>query len=168
MRELTFKGYLEQQLCEMSGYKSKSLYKFAKSSADNARLKNVLCLYLNNYANDSLKIKIRKKYPAIADECKKTEYKSAESFDDSLSDYKTIYENYLYKRDLKKSENKIIRLMQKQITLAKQEKGISNYRIYKSLNLNPGNINAFLTNGDVTKVGLNTARTILAFVRDCR
>ena len=48
MRELTFKGYLEQQLCEMSGYKSKSLYKFAKSSADNARLKNVLCLYLNN------------------------------------------------------------------------------------------------------------------------
>lgn len=166
MRELTFKGYLEQQLCELSGYKSKSLYKFAKSSADNARLKNVLCLYLNNYTNESLKIKIQKKYPYVAEECKRTAGKNAADFDDSLSEYRTVYENYLYKRDLKKSENKIIMLMQRQITAVKQEKGISNYRVYKNLSLNPGNINAFLTNGDVTKVGLNTARTILAFVRD--
>lgn len=165
MRKLTFKGYLEQQLCEMSGYKSKSLYKFAKSSADNARLKNVLCLYLNNYTNENLKMKIQRKYPYISDECKRTADKNTAGFDDSLSEYRTIYENYLYKRDLKSSENKIIMLMQKQINLIKQEKGISNYRIYKSLRLNPGNINAFLSNGDVTKVGLNTARAILSFVR---
>ena len=32
------------------------------------------------------------------------------------------------------------------------------YRICKALNLNPGNVNAFLKYGDVSKAGLNTAR----------
>ena len=32
MRELSFKGFLQQQLCELSGLNSKSLYKFAKLS----------------------------------------------------------------------------------------------------------------------------------------
>ena len=55
-------------------------------------------------------------------------------------------------------------LMQKQIVERQTEKGITNYRIYKNLNLNPGNVNAFLRNGDVSKVGLDTARNILSFV----
>ena len=55
---------------------------------------------------------------------------------------------------------------QKRIVELQEEKGITNYRIYKSLNLNPGNVNAFLKNGDVSKMGLNTVRKILEFVND--
>ena len=50
------------------------------------------------------------------------------------------------------------------IVEVQSEKGITNYRIYKALNLNPGNVNAFLKCGDVSKVGVNTARKILGFV----
>ena len=54
--------------------------------------------------------------------------------------------------------------MQKKIVEMKKEKGITNYRIYKALNLNPGNVNSFLKNGDTGKVGLNTARRMLKYV----
>lgn len=55
MRELSFKGFLQQQLCELSGLNSKSLYKFAKLSENNARLRNVLCMFLNYYVDEKLK-----------------------------------------------------------------------------------------------------------------
>ena len=89
---------------------------------------------------------------------------SLEHIDDSLSEYKTIYENYLNKKNSKENEDKLKALMQKRIVAIQAEKGISNYRIYKTLNLNPGNVNAFLKKGDTGKVGLNTARKMLVYV----
>ena len=54
--------------------------------------------------------------------------------------------------------------MYQKICFTRKSKNMSNYRIYKELNLNPGNANAFLKYGDVSKVSLDTARKILAFV----
>jgi Fic family protein len=44
-----------------------------------------------------------------------------------------------------------------------KEKGISNADIYKQLGLDPGNINAYLKNGDMDRVTLNTATTIMKY-----
>lgn len=164
MRELTFKGYLEGQLCELSDYRGKSLYKFARLAQNNARLKDSLCLYLSLYVNDKLKNQLIKKYPYLCEGCKRLSDKRPEKIDDTLSEYKTIYENYLNIKNSKQNDDKLKSIMQNRIVELKNEKGISNYRIYKELNLNPGNINAFLKHADVSKVGLNTARKILAFV----
>lgn len=56
--------------------------------------------------------------------------------------------------------------MCRRISKVKQAKCVTNYRIYKELNLNPGNVNAFLKNENTSKVSLDTARKILAFVND--
>ena len=154
MRELTFKGYLQQQLCELSDCNSKSLYKFARLAERNARLKSVLCLYLVNFVPDNLKKQLCKRFSYVAIECER------------LSGVPLEQENYLNRKKTKANEDKIKALMQKRIGELQKEKGITNYRIYKSLNLNPGNVNAFLKNGDVSKIGLNTARKILEFVND--
>lgn len=164
MRELTFKGYLQQQLCELSGLNSKSLYKFAKLSENNARLRDVLCLYLNYYVDEKLKNQLCKRYQNLLKGCELLNGLSFEQFGDSLSEYKTIYENYLNKKNSKENEDKLKSLMQKRIVAIQAEKGITNYRIYKALNLNPGNVNAFLKKGDTGKVGLNTARKMLVYV----
>ena len=164
MRELTLKGYLEQQLCELSDCKSKSLYKFASLAQNNARLRDVLCLYLSLYVEDKLRNQLTKKFAYLSADCEKLSGKSPDDFDDSLSEYRTIYENYLNRKNTKQSDNKLKELMQKRIVELKTEKGISNYRIYKALNLNPGNVNAFLKNADVSKVGLNTVRKMLAYL----
>ena len=162
MRELSFKGYLQQQLCELSNYDSKSLYKFARLAESNARLKNTLCLYLNYYVSEKLKKQLCKKFPYLIEECDRLNGVAVEDID--LSEYKTIYENYLNYKNRKQNEDKIKLLMQKRIVEVQQEKGITNYRIYKALNLNPGNVNAFLKNGDTGKVGLDTVRRMLAYV----
>ena len=52
------------------------------------------------------------------------------------------------------------------ITETVKLKSITNYRIYTTLNLNPGNANAFLKNGDISKVSLDTTRRILQFVNE--
>ena len=48
----------------------------------------------------------------------------------------------------------------------KEVKCVTDYCIYKQLELNPGNVNAFLKNGDVSKVSLDTVRKILSFVNE--
>jgi hypothetical protein len=164
MRELTFKGYLQQQLCELSGLNSKSLYKFAKLSENNARLRDVLCLFLNYYVDEKLKNQLCRRFPNLLKGCELLHDVSLGHFDDLLSEYRTIYENYLNNKNSKENEEKIKFLMQKRIVEVQAEKGITNYRIYKALNLNPGNVNAFLKKGDTGKVGLDTARRILAYV----
>ena len=164
MRELTFKGYLQQQLCELSDCNSKSLYKFARLAESNARLRDVLCLFFNYFVDDKLKKQLCKRFPYLAKGCDRLQGVSPDYLDDSLSEYKTIYENYLNQKNKKQNEDKVKALMQKRIVEVQKEKGITNYRIYKSLNLNPGNVNAFLKNGDVSKMGLNTVRKILEFV----
>ena len=162
MRELSFKGYLQQQLSELSNYDSKSLYKFAGLAESNARLKNTLSLYLNYYVSEKLKKQLCKKFPYLIEECDRLNGVAVEDID--LSEYKTIYENFLNYKNRKQNEDKIKLLMQKRIVEVQQEKGITNYRIYKALNLNPGNVNAFLKNGDTGKVGLDTVRRMLAYV----
>ena len=162
MRELSFKGYLQQQLCELSNYDSKSLYKFAGLAESNARLKNTLCLYLNFYVSEKLKKQLCKKFPYLIEECDRLYGVAVEDL--ALSEHKTIYENYLNYRNRKINDDKIKLLMQKRIVEVQTEKGITNYRIYKALNLNPGNVNAFLKNGDTGKVGLDTVRRMLAYV----
>ena len=162
MRELSFKGYLQQQLCELSNYDSKSLYKFARLAKSNARLKNTLCLYLNYFVDEKLKNQLCKKFSYLEEDCDRIDGVAVEDL--SLSEYKTIYENYLNYKNRKKNDDKIKLLMQKRIVEVQEEKGITNYRIYKALNLNPGNVNAFLKNGDTGKVGLDTARRMLAYV----
>lgn len=164
MRELTFKGYLQQQLCELSGCNSKSLYKFAKLAENNARLRDALCLYLNYFVEEKLKNQLCKRFPYLSKGCEKLHGVSPDRLNDSLSEYRTIYENYLNQKNAKQNDDKIKALMQKRIIEVQAEKGISNYRIYKALNLNPGNVNAFLKTGDTGKVGLDTVRRMLAYV----
>ena len=44
-----------------------------------------------------------------------------------------------------------------------EEKGITKYKIYNLLNLNPGNVNDYLTNGNIKKVSLSTSKKIYQF-----
>ena len=162
MRELTFKGYLQQQLCVLSDCNSKSLYKFARLAEHNARLRDVLCLYLHFYVPEKLKSQLRKRFAYL----KPLSVASPEQLTQSQSEYKTIYENYLNQKNTKQNDDKLKVLMQKKIVEVQMKKGISNYRIYKALNLNPGNVNAFLKNADTSKVGLDTVRNILVFVNN--
>lgn len=171
MRELTFKGYLLFQIQELSGFKSTSLYAFSQLARNNARLKDALTLYLVMYTEENLRSKLIKKYDYLNSSCEKLkglDDDNAETYlqNDSLSEYRTVYNNFLYQRNRKEQEDRLKVMMYKRISEVKQAKRVTNYRIYKELNLNPGNVNAFLKNEDTSKVSVDTARKILAFVNN--
>lgn len=171
MRALTFKGYLLSQLQELSETKSTSLYSFAKLAENNSCLKDALCLYLILYTSDNLKNKLLFKYAYLNDDCEKLSELKSHNTDDyfsqcELSEYKTIYENYLFKLNRHNNETKIKNIMYRKICEVKQQKSITNYRIYKNLNLNPGNVNAFLKYGDTDKLSIETVRKVLSFINE--
>ena len=171
MRELTFKGYLLSQLQELSDFNSTSLYAFSQLARNNARLKDVLSLYLVMYTEENLRSKLLIKFDYLKSSCEKLkgiDDDNAETYlhNDSLSGYRTVYNNFLYQRNRKEQEDRLKRMMYRKISEVKQAKCVTNYRIYKELNLNPGNVNAFLKNEDTSKVSVDTARKILAFVNN--
>ncbi|MGN0455062.1 MAG: hypothetical protein ACI4G1_07825 [Ruminococcus sp.] len=171
MRELTFKGYLLSQLRELSGLNSTSLYAFSQLACNNARLKDTLTLYLVMYTEENLRSKLLKKFDYLNSSCEKLNGlndDNAETYlqNDSLSEYKTVYNNFLYQRNRKEQEDKLKMMMYNKISEVKQAKRVTNYRIYRELNLNPGNVNAFLKNEDTSKVSVDTARKILTFVNN--
>lgn len=45
-----------------------------------------------------------------------------------------------------------------------KKKNCSNYRLYKDLKLNPGNVNSWLKHGDGSKVSYQTAQQIITYV----
>lgn len=169
MRKLGFKGYLMSQLSSLSGIKSSSLYTFSKLSQKNARLNDALALYLVLYTEERLRLRLTNKYEHLKSACDKLcglDAQNLVSFlsTDSMSEYRSIHENYMYLYDITSHNNRLKVAMHKRITEIQKEKSISNYRIYCSLGLNPGNINAFLKNQDTSKVSIDTARNILSFV----
>lgn len=171
MRKLTLEGYLKRQLIEMSGENTTSLYKFSRLSVNNVRLEDVLCLYIALFVDDKLKVQLIKAFPNINNKCKLltslNETNICEYLDSKkLSSFHTIYKNYIYECNKKINEKNIQKVMREKISRIQKEKHISNYCIYKNLNLNPGNVNYFLHNNDDSKVSLSTARRILEFVTE--
>ena len=173
MRKLSLKSYLEKQMVTLSGLNSKSLYRSSAMSEKNARLKDTVVLYLMLFVKDDLKWHLLNKYSYLSPGCEKLAgitQENAESFleEGSLSNYRTIYENYLNIVSTHDNENRIKQMMYDRIVQLQAEKGISNYAVYKALKLNPGNANAFLKNADVSKLSLDTVRRILEFVNQYR
>ena len=164
MRQLTFNRFLEQYLLYVSHHNSLSIHKLAVESKKNYRLRDSLVLYcalsdkknlLNKYMRDVY--------------ARDLEGLNEKNFlDDRYSNYEfrkiwRSYQNIIDKNqidiDAKGKIREIILNMMK-------EKGITNYRVYTDLKLNPGNANAFLSNGDCTKVSLNTAMKISEYIKN--
>lgn len=55
-------------------------------------------------------------------------------------------------------------LMRQKVRRLQNQCGVTNYRIYTDLKLNPGNVNAWLKHGVADKVSLDTARRTLRYV----
>lgn len=75
--------------------------------------------------------------------------------------YKKVYRSYLSVSSKKDVDDHTKALLRARILELQKENHISNYRLYRELSLNPGNVNAYLKHGDTDKVSLETARKML-------
>lgn len=170
MRELTFRGYLTRYVRQLSKQNTLSITKLAEeATSDNPRLAEPLMLYalicgkqdalikatasdlrytaiLQNQSADSIMEHLRKHSPTLPDEFHKV-----------WSSYQSVKNRY-------KADEHTKQLMRKKILRMQAAYGITNYRIYSALEINPGNLNAWLKHDLGKKVGLDTARAALHYV----
>lgn len=79
-------------------------------------------------------------------------------------EYQKVWRSYCSQKNKGLADNHTKELMRQKVKRLQEKNGVTNYRIYTDLKLNPGNLNAWLKHGDSDKVSLETARTTLRYV----
>lgn len=193
MRELTFKGFLKEYIKYLGSTKTLSLYKLATIVLpESPRIAEPLYLYasITNQQERLIKLlsaeapfqkdKVLGSNPIkhYLDEFKQLDklFPSSEVLLQALekkdhrilSRYQKVYDQYLVERDKNLRDRRYNAKIHKSISGLQSELGVSNYRLYKDLELNPGNINAYLKHGDSTKVSRKTANRLLSYLEDLK
>ncbi len=174
MRHLTFKSFLANYLKDLSETHSCAPSRLVRELDSNCRLVEPLCLYMTYVCDETQRRSICAKTPVVGREfrdrgflhynnCDMERFLDAEM--DEVDPYRKCWASYVSERDKKLTEMNTKELMVKKIRSLQSLRGVTNYRIYKDLGLNPGNVNAFLTHGDCSKVSLSTARMILRYLQ---
>lgn len=173
MRELTFLGFLTVYVRSLSKAGTASVFALAKeASSDNPRLREPLLLYALASGKKDILLRAAKKFgleefyaptlSAIGDNSIETVLA-----EDILSkEYIKVWQSYLVRKNSRLKDNSTKELMRSKILLLQKEKGITNYRLYTDLKMNPGNLNAWLKHGEHSKISLACARTCLNYLQN--
>ena len=173
MRELTFKGFLTQYVRTLSKQETNSMYRLAKEACEtNIRLVEPLLLYaLFSDKQDVLlqatkDPRLHKHYCDVLQKYSVSAMQSLlEAQSEELSeDYLKVWRSYLSYKNRGQADDHTKEMMRLKVKRLQEKKGVTNYRIYTDLKLNPGNLNAWLKHGDSDKVSLETARKTLRYV----
>lgn len=176
MRELTFKGFLAQYVKRLSKFDTNSLYKLAEeASSDNARLREPLLLFALYSGKETVLLQATKDQNLLAEYQKMVSLYTADQmtqmFEDNASvlpnEYHKVWRSFQSQKNRVQSDDHTKELMRLKVKRLQERCGVSNYRIYTDLNLNPGNVNAWLKHGVAEKVSLETARRTLRYVEGC-
>jgi hypothetical protein len=173
MRQLTFAGFLKQYLQSLSRSGTNSIYKLtAEAASFNPRLREPLFLFSLFGKKEKVLLAAAKTTELHKEYASMFERFSKQSMEQALRDndyslpnnYTKVYRSYLSFKNKNTNDAHIKKLMRDRIIRTQREKKVSNYRIYTDLNLNHGNINAYIKHCDCTKVSLNTARRIIEYI----
>ena len=171
MRKLTFKGFLASYVKELSCAGTLNLRTLAAEAAStNFRLRAPLLLYAVVHEKAAL---LQKQLIEIncADELLQTlELLAASNVKELLEQGKLpeahlkVWNSFQVRRNRPQNDDALKAAMREKILQLQKAKNCSNYRLYKDLKLNPGNINSWLKNGDGSKVSYQTAQRIITYV----
>lgn len=164
MREQLFINFLQDYLQDVSGLQTCNIHKLANEMKKNYRIRDSLILYcalsgdnrkkiLNRYTNN--------KYKEVMSNLNENNFLSD---DYEEYEFRKIWNSYQNKIKIVEYDNYIKENARLTILKSMKEKGITNYRVYKDLNLNPGNINDYLTNNNLKKVSVDTVKAIANYV----
>ncbi len=173
MRELTFKGFLTQYVRSLSQQESNSLYKLAaEAGSDNLRLREPLFLYALYSQKQNVLLQATKETVLYAQYSMLLSQYDMESMTQMLMDcsdsvpeeYHKVWRSYLSQKNRGKADDHTKELMRQKVKRMQEKYGVTNYRIYTDLKLNPGNLNAWLKHGDGDKVSVATARKTVRYL----
>lgn len=178
VRKLSFLGYLKSSLNKLSGEKTLSIARLIQMAVKGAtRLVEPLYLYASLTGQRDRLLAKSKGLWFYKDYCKLAArfdslaglMNGLEGMDREIPDrYHNVYRSYVTLRDGTVTDREFNLLARNKVVKMLKDVGVSNYRVYTDLGLNPGNVNDYLKNGAVEKVSRRTAGAILDYVQGLR
>ena len=171
MRKLTFKGFLAQYIKRLSYAGTVDLELLADElNSGNSRLTAPLLLYAVTHNKTS-----RLRSALTAKGCPEGTINMLSFLEESNveellengslpEEYLKVWNSFLVRQAQPDNDRDLKAAMREKTLQLLKEKNCSNYRVYKDLNLNPGNVNCWLKNGDDSKVSYQTAEKIISYV----
>lgn len=176
MRELTFRGFLARYVRQLSEQETNSLYKLAtEAGSSNPRLREPLFLYAMYSQKMDVLLRATKASALHAQYQRMASMYTAEKLTELLEqessripiEYHKVWRSYQSRKGRVQTDDHTKELMRQKVRRLQEKNGVTNYRIYTDLKLNPGNLNAWLKHGSSGKVSLETARKTLRYVENC-
>ena len=174
MRKLSFRTFLQRTLQNLSVNGRTAPHQLGKELPENPRLLQPLCLYAALAYDKQQRMNLFRRFPAVEQKFLRRPFlalsgvdleQALETMQDAENGYHKLWCSYVSVRDRQQADDHTKMLMHKRVRELQAQKQVSNYRIYHDLNLNPGNLNAWLTHQNCSKVSLNTARKTLNYLR---
>lgn len=174
MRELTFEGFLRCYVQALSMHDTLNIRVLAEEAAkENPRLREPLVLYALLYGKDHLlcRAAVNTVFGELCAEWSKKYDRASllealENGGELPREFEKVWNSYKARRDRCKFNDEKKELIRNRVLSLCEEGRISRYRIYTDLNMNPGNVNAWLKHGNADKVSLSAAKEILNYVKE--
>lgn len=168
MRELSFGGFLDRYIRELSGFERIDIAEMARAADTTMpRLKEPLVVYASIKRQ---KVTVQKLF---SDTSLLQDYETFFSRPFDISDeffctlpdnYAKIYRSYLSVKSQKNTEKQLKALYSKKILQLKDSQNITDYRICKTFGINSGNFHAFLYQGKSENLSLEKVRKIYDYL----
>lgn len=173
MRELTFAGFTARYVSGLSSSGRSAIYPLAREAiAGNARLKAPLYLFaLTNGRVDTL-LRAVKNTSLYAEYKRLADRHTAETFVQALAhrsetlatEYQKVWDSYVSVATMHERDERVKQMIRKRVLELQKQCSVSTYRLCKDQDLNVSNVNAWLKHGASSKVSLDKARNILAYL----
>lgn len=165
MRQLTLLGFLSEYVKSLSECDSLNIHKLINEVYDgNYRLREPLFLYCHYSGKSEILLKYLndadiEEYTVVVTLLKNNQT------DDLPNDFVKVLNSYRRKIGMKDNDDNIKRLMLDKIIMLKEQKKVTNYHIYKALNINAGNFNDFVKNRKLNRLSLDKSREVYNYLQ---
>lgn len=165
MRRLTLLGFLSEYVKSLSECNSLNIHKLINEVyGGNYRLREPLFLYCHYSGKSEILLKYLndtdiEEYTVVVTLLKNNQT------DDLPTDFVKVLNSYKRKVGMKNNDDNIKMLMLDKIIKLKEQKNITNYRIYTDLNINAGNFNDFVKNRKLSRLSLDKSREVYNYLQ---
>jgi hypothetical protein len=174
MRRLTFSGFLDSYVRYLSGGGTLALARLVPLLAAEPRLAEPLLLWATvTGRSDRLARQLganRELLPELRQlvslwEARLLEEALASADSPLRPEYSKAWRSYVARRDAPARDARLKLEARERILALESEKSVSRYRMAKDLGLNPGNLHAFLSQGDPKKLALEKAYRLVEYLK---
>ena len=173
MRQLTFKGFLGEYVQSLAGERTQSLTRLAELSTTEPRLVEPLLLWSAVSGNGERLAPLLAAQPRLEKDLAQLKGLQAEGrLEDALAsedgrlraEYAKAWRSYVTRRDAFRRDADVRLSARDRVLALEKRKHVTRYRMAKDLGLNPGNLHAFLSQGNPTKLSLERVVQLVEYL----